>query len=375
MESESSAMKPWTGLRFVNNIPALAVKGAVCFSCHQQAPTLSRCSKCKRVWYCSQKCQKQDWTARHKQLCPKLVAANTLNVHRSHEPRTWAEYRRETETGQDYSPRFPTDTPRTTYVPLSTAESWYDYYTKISDKSMVAGLLSPDLKPLADNANMSSALIAATDELCLFLTIIAALEATHLATKPNITLHLVGANAVELGSLMLFEELLHLLPTLQNLHVVFVGPELPRSVSGEDESTPLDCCPECTGLKRTRSLAMTTCAYHDYAAREGYQAPDLAVAFQTGHALEEIASWAPTIRYLAREARHPTVFTTFNEHEMLSELAGLKTLGARFIVEGERNRWRGMRPMLDPLEELESSAYYQHQYWYIVAGLDTSPSP
>lgn len=57
-----------------------------------------------------------------------------------------------------------TQAPRTTYVPLSTAKSWYDYYTRISDKNMITGLILPDLKPLQDNIEMACALSASTVE-------------------------------------------------------------------------------------------------------------------------------------------------------------------------------------------------------------------
>jgi splicing suppressor protein 51 len=46
----------------------------------------------------------------------------------------------------------------------------------------------------------------------------------------------------------------------------------------------------------------------------------------------------------------------------------LKCLGARILVQGEKNKWRGMKPMLEVMEEVENSVYYNNQYWYVVAG-------
>ena len=34
-----------------------------------QGVSLSTCSKCKHVWYCSKACQKQDWNQGHKKIC------------------------------------------------------------------------------------------------------------------------------------------------------------------------------------------------------------------------------------------------------------------------------------------------------------------
>lgn len=114
-------------------------------------------------------------------------------------------------------------------------------------------------------------------------------------------------------------------------------------------------------------------AYHDYVKTEYYKRPDLAVAFQTGHACEELELWAPTIQHLIN-ADHATVFTTYNEMEVLSEMKELRKLGATFVVEDQQNKWRGMRPILDPMEEVESIAFYQNQYWYVVAGHGTRSS-
>jgi splicing suppressor protein 51 len=145
-------------------------------------------------------------------------------------------------------PRLLTKVPRSTYIPLSTTSSWYDYYTRVSDKDMITGLISPDLKPLMENIEMANALRAATDELSMMLTIIAALEALYddLVTKESLNLHLLGATARELDSLMCFEEILHLLPWLQSLHCSFVGIDMPNPIDGTN-TIILDCCPHCTG--------------------------------------------------------------------------------------------------------------------------------
>jgi splicing suppressor protein 51 len=267
----------------------------------------------------------------------------------------------------------PTQAPKSTYTPLSSAGSWYEYYTHISDKQMITGLLSPDLKPLAGNAEMASALTAATDKSTMILTIIAALEAvfSDLSTKSTINLHLIGATGKELDALMLFEEMLHLLPLLDELHCAFVGLEMPTP-QNLGETLVLDCCPGCTEAGRIRSVEMWKGAYHDYIKTGNYSKPDLAVAFHTGHSQEMIEEWTPTIKYLVN-ADHCTVFTTFNEKEMMEETEILKGLGARFLVRGEKNKWKGMKPMLEVIEEIENSVYYNNQYWYSTSLVKAHP--
>ncbi|GFF78335.1 hypothetical protein IFM61392_10608 [Aspergillus lentulus] len=75
-----------------NQAPTLALKQALCFSCWDVSSNLSRCGACKRVSYCSAKCQKQDWYKNHKKICKELV---TLNKQKGFVPsagRRWNEY-------------------------------------------------------------------------------------------------------------------------------------------------------------------------------------------------------------------------------------------------------------------------------------------
>lgn len=53
---------------------------------------------------------------------------------------------------------------------------------------------------------------------------------------------------------------------------------------------------------------------------------------------------------------------------MKEEIQGLKSLGTKFLQEGEANKWKGMRALLEAMEEVENSLYYNNQYWYIVDG-------
>jgi hypothetical protein len=73
-------------------IPVLALKQALCFSCWNTSSKLSRCVACKRVSYCSVECQKRDWKRSHKRICKKLT---TLNKRKESVPaakRHWSQY-------------------------------------------------------------------------------------------------------------------------------------------------------------------------------------------------------------------------------------------------------------------------------------------
>lgn len=264
-------------------------------------------------------------------------------------------------------------------MPISQAKSWRDYYTVLSDQGahltpLLTHLLNPVAVPEGKEEkekmmNMSLALKAGTEKLSMMLTILSALEITHERVEgmKSLTLHLVGATAKELDALMLFEELLHLLPAIQSLHCVFIGPEMPRPDPNSMGKIQLDVCPPCAERKRERSMSMYKGTYTEFMrSLDVFRGPDLAVLFHTGHSQEAVESWAPTIRYLAK-APFPSVFTCYNGKEMQEETAGLKALGAKFKVEGSKNRWASMRPLLEVAEVEEGVVYADHGYWYVVA--------
>jgi len=99
---------------------------------------LTICDHCKLVHHCTA-CNIS--VSIHEAECPKLQEVTAAELFA---------IQHYLLTGE-ITVQKPTEKPREMYIPLSTAESWYDYFTKISDKTMATGLLSHDLKPLAGN--------------------------------------------------------------------------------------------------------------------------------------------------------------------------------------------------------------------------------
>ncbi|KAJ7186826.1 hypothetical protein C8R46DRAFT_1058162, partial [Mycena filopes] len=62
-------------LNFFVPISRVQVANLVCSHCLHKRDTLRKCAKCKRVAYCDEACQKQDWKA-HKALCQRLRKMN-----------------------------------------------------------------------------------------------------------------------------------------------------------------------------------------------------------------------------------------------------------------------------------------------------------
>ncbi|CAG8976942.1 hypothetical protein HYALB_00008853 [Hymenoscyphus albidus] len=287
-----------------------------------------------------------------------------------------------------------TQIPRTEHIPLSTASGWYDYYTRISDKAYA---LTPytDLVPQLDHNPISALglMRKLTTSLALPLTILAGLEAVlpDLTTRKSISLHLIGASGQETQLFPVFSEILHQLPSLLSLKIFAVGFDLPQHLvekyKAQGEAVEVACCDICVDKGCSPSLALWKAAYHDFAASNQYEKPDLAVAFQSGFSQEDRVEWMPTIKHLA-QASHPTLFTCYTELEMLEETTIFKTIGANFLKQPEINKWRSLVPVLDPpakneeddgeLKRLyggenvqltngqEGSVYFQQYYWYVI---------
>lgn len=266
-----------------------------------------------------------------------------------------------------------TEAPRDLYLPISGATGWHDYYARISGNQHFASAITPDIQPATEDP-MASMLVSlmrlASATSAMPLTILAALETLcpDISTKTSIKLHFIGAASREFVALMVFEELLHLLPALKDLELTFVGFDIPRRP--KEESSPgrvkLECCPTCTSRGRTRSMALWRGACHDYLKQDSYDTTDLAVAFHTGFSQEMKNEWLPTVLNLAT-APHPTLFTSYNETEMEEETTSLRNLGASFKLPDEVNRWKSLCPMLEVMEEQESKVYFLHGYQYITA--------
>jgi hypothetical protein len=76
--------------------PILAIRHAVCFThlCWAPFPSL-KCTRYKRVSYCSKKCQQADWKWGHKKTGKILEQSNNLKTLVPSTGRSWEQYRKE----------------------------------------------------------------------------------------------------------------------------------------------------------------------------------------------------------------------------------------------------------------------------------------
>ena len=326
------------------------------------------CSKCRLVFSCS------DCNATHSDsVCAAYDTYDLIARFRIHL----------FEDVGNASVVAPTASPRTTHKALKDCAGWYDYFTAVSDKEMIAGRIHPDFSQISDAArggtskeqafeeNRRLFMILAVDNLTMPLTIVAAIEDLSWTSKTSLNVHLLGPTQREFLAVNVFEEILHLLPALQTLSITAVGPSSflnNGATRGYQTMDNVPCCPTCESLSRTRPFASFKGLYHDFASSPHFAKPDLIVAFNSGCADGDDADsdWQATIRLIV-ESGVPALFTTYNEMEASHERARMQIMGARFVVEPEENRWRGLVPSPEFLDT-EFEMWYQNNYRYIVQG-------
>jgi splicing suppressor protein 51 len=346
-----------------------------CSGCYRSANQLSNkhinliaCSSCHLLHHCSN-CP----DPHSKATCASYQTQNTIE-HFRHEL---------FEDTDKASVIACTQVPRSTFKPLAASAGWYDYYIKISDKPFIKGNILPSFTAISPSAaqgppaqrefeeNRRLFLLFGTDTLTMPLTTLTALEDLQLATKPLLKIHLLGATGREFLAMSAFEEILHLNPSIKTLDICAVGPSSLLFGQGPEGYAPkidLPCCEPCQAKGKKRPLSAYKGLYHDFAASSFYEVPDLIVAFNSGCVDGDDADsdWDKTIRMIV-ESRVPALFTTYNEREAAHEEGKMKSLGAKFVVKPEVNKWASLVPMPEFLDQ-EYEMWFQNYRRYIIKG-------
>lgn len=314
------------------------------------------------AFFCSDACRSKGLSSHQQQRCSDLQESAACEAVKIQSTK---------DTGE-LGVLMPTELPHSSYVPLSTLRSWKAYFDFSSNPLSPA--ITEEFQPITDDQEIQKVwrlLKIATESSSFILTILAGLETAipDLASRTSLTLHLLGPDVQELKIMRLHEELLHLLPNLNNLIVGFVGPDFPTTGKDSQKAMGVDCCPECKSAGRTRQIFFSRSLYHNFCLDNPLAAehpPDMLVAFNSGHTDAETHTWQPTLQKIL-DMETPAVFTTYNRKEALEEGSVFEKMDARFLVRPEENRWRGLISYLDPFEA-RYETYYQNLWWYVVKG-------
>ncbi|KAF9078241.1 hypothetical protein BDP27DRAFT_1311025 [Rhodocollybia butyracea] len=167
-------------------------------------------------------------------------------------------------------------------------------------------------------------------------------------------------------SLEIHVDILHHYPALKKLHIRFVGPEVfPADIA----STHNRACMSCQAIGGSRICSSHPELYHDYMQKNPNHKPDLVVCLNSGHSdIGFFQSWMPTLAKIL-DSNVPAIFTEYSWEEADSETRRLRGMGARFVIELEENRWRGVIPIINRgIQMNHGGVLYSSQVWYAVNG-------
>eukprot|EP00978_Attheya_sp_CCMP212_P015098 scaffold38823_cov48-Attheya_sp.AAC.5 len=225
--------------------------------------------------------------------------------------------------------------------------SWEEYFQ----------VRSPDLQNYASNGTLDKCFLpGATRELTLPVTCLYGMychDPKQFCAARALNIHVVGASPrCEFPPTGVWEEILHILPTCQTLHISFIGPEITLSDGEENLGKGCDAenCPDCQSKKRRRIHSIHGTTYHDYASSSFFTKPDFVVAFNTGMFQEDCVSWQTSLRVLL-DFEVPCLFTSYNFTEAKQDYDVLKKLDANLLTDSPV-----LNPVSDMALEIEPSA-------------------
>jgi hypothetical protein len=202
----------------------------------------------------------------------------------------------------------------------------------------------------------------------------------ELQTLTQFTIHILGATETfELMGIDKYEEILHVVPHLSQLEIVYIGPDIPADAPVGKEK--LETCDECNHLTTAcpsipilHSFTMVQEVYDVYAKSPDFKAPDLCVAFNAGLHLNAQASkndlWNDTLQMLFTDEKFqqvPFLVTAYSREEAMMDAARLEKHSAKFLQQPALNPFRVLKPFLEPTGLPGSPFYYQNGYVMLVA--------
>jgi len=279
------------------------------------------CTRCKYGWCCSRE-HWAEYESRHtREICDLYNEACSVELFRFNHVRSHG----------DTFLHLPRTVLSEPMDPLP--RNWKEYFEmRCSDDYAMKALLPKEFFPAATHSLSQTATI---------MYGMYSLDETFFTQADSLTIHVVGAApAFEmLGGApnCVWEEIMHCLPAVKKMHVVFVGPEVSNCFA--DPSDKLDnaisCCPDCVRKSRSRLFSFVAKTYHDYAnASKHFTKPDFVAAFNTGMFEEpDTSSWKPSLDIIL-DMDVPSIFTSYNKFEAEGDCKILREVGARMTTEG-----------------------------------------
>ncbi|CAD7080930.1 unnamed protein product [Hermetia illucens] len=302
---------------------------------------LDDCSFCKQVSYCRLHADHLPET--HKEWCKQLKLFEKIITHQS-------------KFGK-IKPTLPSKILTNSGENLCTITQVFgQLYEKLSDIGNL--IFYAELTQIASPA----------------LTTWFALKLTDLIQSPELVIHVIGAEQnFEVDTLQKWESfLLHLLPEVNKLDVVFVGPELNISEMQSSILQKQRLCKQCQKQKKEVNYHFENLLYHSYTSSSSYREPSLVCYFNPGlyrsTGFNITDTWPETIKATSR-AKCPVLITSYTDYESVLDL---KT----FLRESERpleivlpaivNPFRSQRPERNFVSEHQTPLIYKNYYLFLL---------
>ena len=221
-------------------------------------------------------------------------------------------------------------------------------------------------------------LVALSDIATCPLTVLFSLQQCnfHLETIETLTIHLVGAEMqFEVETLQKWELfLLHLIPSLKTLKIVFIGPELKTESKFNQTLGKNKTCMKCNTAGRMVIYEFWKTLYHKFVMSSDYQKPDLICAFNAGlYRLTDFEgkdTWSPTIKVMLKEPDIPVVVTEYTQKELPFDIQRTQNIvdSLEILTPSTRNPFASLKPSLNFLSEETVPVIFKNFYVTILQG-------
>lgn len=205
-----------------------------------------------------------------------------------------------------------------------------------------------------------------TDIMSAPMTTVQMLYSLDLSTRKTLSIEIVGAGAFEMQYFEKWEQLLHWLPLVQKLSLIFVGPDV------DDNVANLRLCESCTSRSVDLKIVCAAQLYHDFININSR--PDLLVAFNAGFT-ENIQckikdTWKDSIPTMLKR-NCPVLVTSYTHKESKSDLARVQSLvkNVTVIMDCQKNIFSASKPLQDwelHDDETVPQVYYKNFYYFVV---------
>lgn len=318
----------------------------VCHTCYESdTQKLTTCQKCHHVSYCKLSHLKTD----HDIWCKEFQVYRDITLYQCHHG--------------IIQPLLP-DTSLQQYAPLTGDMKTFLLNTNtVGEKSLELHRLN---------------LVALSDIATCPLTVLFSLQQCnfHLETTETLTIHLVGAEMqFEVDTLQKWELfLLHLIPSLTMLKVVFIGPELKTESKFIRTLGKNKTCMKCNTTGRMVNYEFWKTLYHKFVMSFDYQKPDLICAFNAGlYRLTDFEgkdTWSPTIKAMLKEPDIPVVVTEYTQKELPFDIKRTQNIidSLEIITPPTRNPFASLKPSLNFLSEETVPVIFKNFYITILQG-------